>query len=251
MRAVTLTVAVLVWAAGCASTRYEEYGTPPLELRPAPELPEAQPPVEGAEPETSGSVEAQIARLEALLMGRIDKLEMANVSQSTRLSEQLEGLRAQLALLGQGASAPAVAPTTQVVQPPRSRRSVTALYDEALAHFDERRYGPAREVFQGIISASPNGDLADNAQYWLGECEYAEGNYTAALEGFKRVFNYEMTEKDDDAQLKLGYCYLRLNDLDSALIEFRRLTLDYPNSEYLPRAEEQIRRIRAQRATVR
>lgn len=247
MRAVTLTVAVLVWAAGCASTRYEEFGSPPEEPRPAPELPEAQPPVEGAATKTSCSVEAQLARLEALLIGRIDQLEMANMS----LAEQVEGLRAQLALLGQGASAPAAAPSRQAVPPPRPSRSVTALYDEALAHFDERRYGPAREAFRGIISASPNGDLADNAQYWLGECEYAEGNYTAALEGFKRVFNYEMTEKDDDAQLKLGYCYLRLNDLDSALIEFRRLTLDYPNSEYLPRAEEQIRRIRAQRATAR
>ncbi len=70
-----------------------------------------------------------------------------------------------------------------------------------------------------------------------------------ALDAFKRVFQYVATEKDDDAQLKLGYSYLKLNDRDSALIEFTRLTVDYPDSEYLPRAQEQIRRIRAAKAS--
>mgnify|MGYP001430492795 FL=1 len=90
----------------------------------------------------------------------------------------------------------------------------------------------------------PAGDLADNAQYWLGECEYARRDFQAALAAFQKVFLFAKTEKEDDAQLKLGLCYLQLGDRDSAMIEFKRLVVDYPESEYVVRAEELLGGIR-------
>ena len=241
MKAVTLALVVLVWTAGCASTRYEEYGPPieePLEL--------PQPVEKRIEIPVDDSPEGRLRRLEALLTDRLDRLEAADRERATRLaalSEQIEGLRAQIASMKQG-SAPA-APA----RPPTPGKSATDHYDDGLNHFDAQHYVAARESFKAVMAQNPRGDLADNAQYWLGECAYAEGNFTVAIEAFRRVFQYARTEKDDDAQIKLGYCYQRLNDLDSALIEFKRLTVDYPMSEYLLRAEEQIRRIRAAKAT--
>jgi len=38
----------------------------------------------------------------------------------------------------------------------------------------------------------------------------------------------------DAAQLKLGICYLRLGNKKSAMEEFSRLALLYPDSEYVP-----------------
>ena len=44
----------------------------------------------------------------------------------------------------------------------------------------------------------------------------------------------------------LEQCYFILGDYDSALVEFNRLKIDYPNSEYLGRAEAYIRKLREQ-----
>lgn len=256
MKALTLWLAVLVGLAGCASTRYEEYGPPieePLEL-PLPQVEDALEPAA-----TGGSPDTRLARLEAMLAERLDRLEAANREQATRvaaLSEQVEGLRAQVAALKrpgsgsppQGSRLPGSSPGEKPA-PSVPTRITTDLYDDGLTAFDAQQYAPAREAFRAVLAQNPRGDLADNAQYWLGECDYAEENYTAAIVAFRRVFDFAQTEKDDDAQIKLGYCYHRLGDTDSALIEFKRLTVDYPKSEYLRRAEEQIRRIRAAKAT--
>jgi len=100
-------------------------------------------------------------------------------------------------------------------------------------------------MFERILSDYPSSNLADNAQYWIGECQYGLKQYQSALDAFHKVFQYDKTEKDDDAQFMLGQCYYYMGNLDSALVEFNRLKIDHPDSEYLGRAEAYIRRIRA------
>ena len=98
--------------------------------------------------------------------------------------------------------------------------------------------------FERLLEAYPTSNLADNSQYWIGECEFGLKHYQTALEAFHKVFQYEKTEKDDDAQFMLGQAYHQLGNLDSALVEFNRLKIDYPESEYIGRADAYIRRIR-------
>jgi TolA-binding protein len=249
----------LTFVAACATTRYEEYGSSPPEM-------------EGADPSAVESVvvtdrqmlEAQIrgleqrlADLEMLINGRLDQLDGAEGNLAARvssLSEQVQELRRQLQGAKPAVSGARVRPGTVTPDPvapgkPAHKANVNELYERALQAFDRQAYGDSQRLFEQILTAAPTGLLADNAQYWVGECAYAVEDYTGALDAFKRVFNYTETEKDDDAQLKLGYAYLKLRDLESALIEFKRLTVDYPQSEYLSRAEEQIRRIRATKAS--
>ena len=146
MKALTLWLAVLVGTAGCASTRYEEYGPPieePLELPPPPPADDATEPAT-----TGGTPESRLPRLEAMLAERLDRLEAADREQATRmaaLSEQVESLRAQVAALKRPGS-------ESTIQTPASApsRSVTDLYDDGLTHFDAQRYGPAREAFRAV-----------------------------------------------------------------------------------------------------
>ena len=98
--------------------------------------------------------------------------------------------------------------------------------------------------FERLLEAYPTSNLADNSQYWIGECEFGLKHYQTALEAFHKVFQYEKTEKDDDAQFMLGQAYHQLGNLDSALVEFNRLKIDYPESECIGRADAYIRRIR-------
>lgn len=110
-------------------------------------------------------------------------------------------------------------------------------YDVALGDFRERRYEQAAAEFTEILSMVPSSDLADNAQYWVGECRYALGSYRTALGDFERVLGYRRSEKLDDALLKMGLCHLRLGNQEQALAAFTRLISSYPDSEYRGRAE--------------
>lgn len=236
-----------ILTAACATTRYEEYGPPPEggEVGPAVEsVTVSQDQLLAAQVR---AIEGRVAELEVLIAARLGAADSTDVSlaaQIAALTGQIEALRKQL-----GADQPPAAPAPLVPPPPPKPLDANLLYEQALQAFDRQEYGEARRLFNRILTQNPAGQLADNAQYWLGECAYAVEDYTGALEAFKRVFQFTETEKDDDAQLKLGYCYLKLGDADSALIEFKRLTVDYPQSEYLARAEEQIRRIRAAKAS--
>ena len=236
---------------GCATTRYEEFG-PPVEAAAPIETVAAEDPTQPVQGEVAegqlASLERRLSELESLVRDRLDQLDISDgtlIARIAALSGQLEALRLQV---GEGATpAPRKMPVAAPAEP--RAESVNALYERALQAFDRQAYAEARPLFAQIMRLEPHGPLADNAQYWVGECAYATEDYMGALDAFKRVFQYVATEKDDDAQLKLGYSYLKLNDRDSALIEFTRLTVDYPDSEYLPRAQEQIRRIRAAKAS--
>jgi len=228
---------------GCATTRFEEYG-PSSDAEALPDPPLATQAQKGRVAELEG----YITRLEAELSSRLSGLEMANSDINTQLlslAEQLESIRKKLETLNtkQAVANPGSNPKTP---PVKVELSVEQIYDRSMQYNSTRTYERARDGFQRILERDPKGDLADNAQYWLGECEYAKRDFSAALAAFQKVFLFPKTEKDDDAQLKLGLCYLQSGDRESAMIEFKRLVVDYPESEYVSRAEELLNGIREQ-----
>jgi TolA-binding protein len=239
----------------CATTRYEEYGPPPDEPVAA-ETPEnsAETPGDMTQPAQAAPVsdgpglDKGVSDLEGKILSRLEQLESTEGTILARVAELSEEFRLLEAQLVRQSPEPSM-PVKAAPSPELESTDVNRLYDDALQVFDKQKYSEASGFFGRIMVIDSRGPLADNAQYWIGECAYAVEDYTGALEAFKRVFQFAGTEKDDDAQLKLGYCYLRLGDSKSALIEYKRLTVDYPESEYLTRAEEQIRRIRAARAS--
>lgn len=230
-------LAVLI--VGCATTRYEEYGA-------------RQPKESGARTASSASLisirdslrltdqEARLSRLEAEMGVRLSDVEAASGDLATRmmaLSEQMVELRKQL-------EAARGAPEYKAPVPAPSGNA-NSTYERALIAYNDRQYDGAKAHLRQVLALEPEGELADNAQYWLGECDYALGEYRPALEAFEKVFLYEKTEKDDDAQLMMGKCYLHLKDNEKALVELKRLTVDYPDSEYYDEAQMLIRNLRS------
>ncbi|MBD3225107.1 MAG: tetratricopeptide repeat protein [Caldithrix sp.] len=110
-------------------------------------------------------------------------------------------------------------------------------YDQGRQLFESRNYREAIEVFEALISASATHSLADNAQFWIGECHYGLRQYEAAILDFEKVFTFPNSNKHDDAQFKLGVCYLRKGDRQKAVEEFNRLRNDYPDSEFISRID--------------
>ncbi len=111
-------------------------------------------------------------------------------------------------------------------------------YQQARQAFENRDYQNALSLFQSLLSKNANHSLADNAQYWIGECHYALRQYDAAILDFQKVFTFPNSNKAADAQFKLVLCYLKKGDVEKAREEFQRLQNDFPDSPYVNRASE-------------
>ncbi len=143
-----------------------------------------------------------------------------------------------------GHSSPAIA--TGPSLPKKSSKptpSEAAAYKQAFDLFYAGKYAAAQKSFLALIAASPQGSYADNSQYWIGECEYAQGHNESAIAAFNKVLEFAESEKFDDAQLKIGYAELRLGHKKEAKEAFSKLLSLYPDSEYLERAKEELAKL--------
>jgi len=116
-------------------------------------------------------------------------------------------------------------------------------YEDALTTYRNRNYKLAIQKFDDLLALNVNNSLVDNCQYWKGECHYALGDYNQAILEFQKVFVYSNSNKLDSAQLKLGLCYLRLDNRERAKSEFEKLISSYPDSEYISRARTYLSRL--------
>lgn len=116
-------------------------------------------------------------------------------------------------------------------------------YQVGLSEYRARRYRAAINKFEQLLATNPNNTLADNCQYWIGESYYGLGEYTKAIAAFEKVFSFNNSNKNDDAQLKLGMCYWRLNETNRAKEEFERLLSHYPDSEYVSIARKYLNKL--------
>ncbi len=117
-----------------------------------------------------------------------------------------------------------------------------ATYQEALRQYSMRNYDRSIELFTALRNGYPQHKLASNCIYWVGENYFGKGNYTAAIEAFENVFDYQFSYKKDDATLMLGRSYHKLGQYDRARNYFQQLISQYPNSEYVSKAQSWLAR---------
>jgi len=113
-------------------------------------------------------------------------------------------------------------------------------YQHALRVFNARNYTEARKLFFTLLKEHPRGKFADNAQYWIGECYYALGDFAQAISAFKKVFGFTNSTKADDAQYKTAKAYLSMGQKAIARSEWEKLLTRYPSSEYVPRVKKAL-----------
>jgi tol-pal system protein YbgF len=179
-------------------------------------------------------LEGQVRDLTEILSWTSEQIQNQNL--------RIDSLRQGTLLPGPAAtSATSAAPAASTTgAPQRISSDEASQYRVALDQYFGRNYAAAAKAFTELQTQYPKGAYADNAEYWIGECRFAQGDFTGALASFRKVATYAGTEKADDAQLKIGYCHLRLNDRKKAEEEFRKLVSLYPSSEYVDRAQGEI-----------
>ena len=158
------------------------------------------------------------------------------------LRTEIDNLRQQVITVRAELEAVKAQKTTTPVQqytPPPSQPVVAEAvssyeeeYRKALEKFNQKDYTKAISMFQALIQRDMNNALSDNCQYWIGEGYFGLKDYQKAVIEFEKVFSYSNTNKDDDAQLKLGITYIRMGQKEDARRELTRLLSNYPNSEF-------------------
>ena len=133
--------------------------------------------------------------------------------------------------------------STKKTTPVWKSSSFAERYQEARQDYLNRHYREAIQKFEALLDIDTQNSLSDNCQYWIGECYYGLGNYQQAIIAFEKVFSFPQSNKDDAAQLKLGLCYMRLNDKKRAKAELQKLIDNYPTSEFVSIAKRLITKI--------
>jgi len=120
---------------------------------------------------------------------------------------------------------------TQPAPPPSNGKHVQKRYRQAHRMLKSGDVDEARRRFTDFVSEFPAHELADNAQYWVGECHYSQREYETAVRSFRRVLEtYPTGNKVPDALLKIGLAYLSLGDRPSAREVLAKVVELFPES---------------------
>ena len=135
-------------------------------------------------------------------------------------------------------------PTSEAPMGGSGSISAQALYDRGYTLYHQGQYREAETAFARFLRDHSGSDLADNAQYWVGESRYARKDYQGALEAFREtVEQFPQGNKVPDAMLKAGQCFEALGDSEAARETYEEIARRYPESAASVRAQDRIRRL--------
>lgn len=172
-----------------------------------------------------------------------EKLDDTNFRISS-LSQQVAGLQLSRPPLPQYTEQQAGQPpeTAKAPRTPEETPSTPqSLYNTAYADYLRGDYDLAINGFQEFLRLFADSELADNAQYWIGECYYSQGKFMQAVKEFDKVIiNFPQADKLPAAHLKKALSYFELNQIGQAVIQLQQLIKEFPTSNEARIAREKL-----------
>jgi tol-pal system protein YbgF len=138
---------------------------------------------------------------------------------------------------------------SQPAQPGNSVPSMPAisadtLYQNALRDFSTGKYDLARQEFSDYVKNFPANDLASNAQFYLGEISYAQGDYQDAIAQYEIVMgNYPKSFKLAAAQLKKAFAEVESGMKSTGIRDLREVVRRFPGSDEARRAQAKLKEL--------
>ncbi|HEY6194776.1 MAG TPA: tol-pal system protein YbgF [Candidatus Eisenbacteria bacterium] len=131
-----------------------------------------------------------------------------------------------------GGSAPATGSSPPATgKPAGSGPDPTQLYDQATEDLTQGRYAMALGNYRQYLQRFPDTDLADNAQYGVGECFFAQAQFDSALVEYARVgARWGTGDRAPAALYKVGLCEERMGRAADSKKTFEDLVKRFPQS---------------------
>ena len=189
---------------------------------------------------------SQVARLQdevVRLQGAVDDLQKREAELKVRLQEMSERTAMPAEISPPEEKAPAAvaeAPVPPIEKPPAGA-SPHEMYNAAFTRFNLGQHPEAVELFTQFLTIYPDHDLADNAQFWIGECFYARKEYETAAGEFQKVVDtYPKGNKVPDAFVKRGLALLELDRRAEAVEYLETVIQAYPRSDAATYARQRL-----------
>lgn len=118
------------------------------------------------------------------------------------------------------------------------------VYERSYESLLRRQFGDAEVGFRGFLEQHRDHSLAGNAQYWLGETYYVQGDYKQAASAFLSGYrDFPKSRKAADSLLKLGLSLNRLGQKEQACAAYMQVGSQFPKAaEAKKRAQSEIKR---------
>ncbi len=189
---------------------------------------------------TSGSTMQELFDHMARLEGKLDDVQQRFGDWAARASSSAAGPPPAVSPTGGTPPGPAPAggagPAPAVGGP-----DPTQLYDQATRDLTEGRYPLAMQGYRDFLARYPNLELADNAQYGLAECWFAEAAFDSAAAAYAVVGErWPKGDRAAAALYKLGLCQEKLGRATEARRTFQELVSRFPGAGEAGLARERL-----------
>jgi tol-pal system protein YbgF len=196
--------------------------------------------------ETRGGVSSTRAATESNLARLSERLDVV-VSQLERNQERMQDFGLKIDTVRQRMTTQDSLRATQGLAP-RDTSGILdpeQAYQAAYSDYAAGRYKLAAEAFREFLNHYPRTEVSDNAQYWIGESLYAQGDFAGSIIEFRAVVdNYPKGDKVPAALLKIGIANARLNNKEEARKSFDAVIRKYPRSPEAALAKERLAQLR-------
>lgn len=177
------------------------------------------------------------------LRGRIQELENTNRTLMKQQRDMYTDLDQRIAQLGAGGAGTAGGAAGGGAG---GGDAAQAAYTQAFDALKANKYADAVQQFSQFVTTYPNSDLADNAQYWLGETYYVQRDFGKAADAFKKVVQqWPDSRKAPDAMLKLGLSQQQLKQYAQARTTLSQVSQRFPGSQAAQSAAESLKKLPA------
>ncbi|MDY6972426.1 MAG: tol-pal system protein YbgF [Thermodesulfobacteriota bacterium] len=119
------------------------------------------------------------------------------------------------------------------------------LYNSILAVYKEGRYEQAISDFKSFLKRYPGSALADNAQFWIGECYMSLKHYEQAILAYQEVIkNHPKGNKVPNAMLRQAIAFYEIDDKTSSRLLLKKIVKKYPDSSEATIAKTRLKTIK-------
>lgn len=176
------------------------------------------------------------------LRGRVDELQNSTEAMRKQQRDLYGDLERRMA--GAAAAPAAVAPAQASSTPSGAGSAEQAAYVQAFEALKSSNYAASIAGFKQYLATYPTSDLADNAQYWLGEAYYVTRDYDNAALAFRAVGErWPNSRKAPDALVKLGFTQFELKNFKEARATLTLVTQRYPDTEAARLAGDRLKKL--------
>lgn len=175
----------------------------------------------------------------------------ALVGEIQTIKAKLEDTNQRLANIGSraqdktGTPSPDGNQNVNVAPPPDTKEEeMKALYQTAYGDYQRGKYDLAISGFQDFIKKYAQSDLADNAQYWIGESYYSKNNYLDAIIEFENLIKkYPGSDRIATAHFKKALAYLKLEKKAQAVVELQLVVQQFSDTNEAQLAKQQLKEL--------